>query len=125
MHFPREIMTLIFEMDPTFRETYRKCMLDIDRLQSRHIMKHYCRVFFKNRAVPCHLGVRSFRLYLFSRRRPYVVDYEPFALLEKDETEISLRRQDTMTGSWESQWFLYRHETGFGVLRSTTITAGR
>lgn len=115
---PREILHLIYEMDPTFHDMYRKCMRDIDLLQTRHIMKHYCRVFFKNRAVPCQLGVRTFRLYLFARRRAYVVAYEPFALLEtKGRAVIPLRRWDTNTGFGEPQDFLYQHEVGFGILK--------
>jgi hypothetical protein len=110
-------MTLIYEMDSTFHDVFKTCMREVDRLQTRHIMEHYCRVFFKNRAIPCQIGKRSFRLYLFSRRRPYVVEYEPFSLLEEPETVISVRRHDTLTGSWDFQTFLYRHDTGFGILR--------
>jgi len=119
-----DIVQLIYEMDPTFHILYRKCMRDINLLPSRHIMNHYCRIFFQGRAVPCEVGIRNFRLYLFSRRRAYLVTYDPFALLEKNgNTVVCLRRHDTRTGFSEPQEFLYQHEVGFGILRHYTISS--
>lgn len=50
---PVDIRAMIFEMDSTFRSVFQKSMREISVLRTRHVMDHYCRVFFQNCVLPC------------------------------------------------------------------------
>ena len=115
---PREVQRMIYQMDPTFHDVYQKSVQEVSVLRTRHVMKHYCRVFFeKDKIMPCEVKPFSFRLYSFSKRRMYGVTY---TVSEQDENRVDIQRWDVRSGSVEHQILLYRQDLGFGHLRNFT-----
>lgn len=107
-----DIQRTIFEMDPTFHATHRKIIQEITLLKTRHVMTHYCRVFFKNCALlPCEVRPSYFRIYSLSRQKVYVVTYRHVSA-----TEMHLERIDSATGMADHQILFYQPEVGFGLL---------